>query len=150
MLRPMSKASVVEWIREKYAAIVSDLDERGRRRWAAAESRSLGWGGITAVALATGISDRTIRTGIKELDDPEAAPSNRQRQPGAGRRTREVEQPGLADALEELVESGTRGDPMSPLRWTCKSTRTLADELQRQGFLVSCNTVGQLLRTRGL
>ena len=106
-------------------------------------------GGITAVALATGISDRTIRTGIKELDDPEAAPSNRQRQPGAGRKTREVEQPGLADALEELVESGTRGDPMSPLRWTCKSTRTLADELQRQGFLVSCNTVGQLLRTRG-
>lgn len=149
MLRPMAEASVVEWIREKYAAIVSDLDERGRRRWAAAESRSLGWGGITAVALATGISDRTIRTGIKELDDPEAAPSNRQRQPGAGRRTREAEQPGLADALEELVESGTRGDPMSPLRWTCKSTRTLADELQRQGFLVSCNTVRQLLRTRG-
>ena len=149
MLRPMSEASVVEWIREKYSAIASDLDERGRRRWAAAESRSLGWGGITAVALATGISDRTIRTGIKELDDPEAAPSNRQRQPGAGRRTREAEQPGLADALEELVESGTRGDPMSPLRWTCKSTRTLADELQRQRFLVSCNTVGQLLRARG-
>lgn len=149
MLRPMSEASVVEWIREKYAAIAGDLDERGRRRWAAAESRSLGWGGITAVAVATGISDRTIRTGIKELDDPEAAPANRQRQPGAGRRTREVEQPGLADALEELVESGTRGDPMSPLRWTCKSTRTLADELKRQGFLVSCNTVGQLLRARG-
>ena len=139
----------IEWIREKYAAIACDLDERGRRRWAAAEARSLGWGGITAVALATGISDRTVRTGIKELDDPEAAPSNRQRLPGAGRRTREAEQPGLADALEELVESGTRGDPMSALRWICKSTRTLADELQRQGFHVSCNTVGQLLRTRG-
>ena len=149
MLRPMSEASVIEWIREKYAAIACDLDERGRRRWAAAEARSLGWGGITAVALATGISDRTVRTGIKELDDPEAAPSNRQRLPGAGRRTREAEQPGLADALEELVESGTRGDPMSALRWICKSTRTLADELQRQGFHVSCNTVGQLLRTRG-
>jgi len=149
MLRLMSEASVVEWIREKYAAIVCDLDERGRRRWAAAEARSLGWGGITAVALATGISDRTIRTGIKELDDPQAAPSNRQRQPGAGRRTREAEQPGMADALEELIESGTRGDPMSALRWICKSTRTLADELQQQGFQVSCNTVGKLLRTRG-
>lgn len=149
MLLPMSDASVIEWIREKYGAIVGDLDERGRRRWAAAESRSLGWGGITAVALATGLSDRTIRTGIKELHDPDAAPTNRQRQVGAGRRAREVEQPGLADALERLVESGTRGDPMSPLRWTCKSTRTLAGELERQGFSVCCNTVGQLLRARG-
>lgn len=145
----MSDAAVIEWIREKYVAIVGDLDERGRRRWAAAESRSLGWGGITAVALATGLSDRTIRTGIQELHDPDAAPTNRQRQAGAGRRAREVEQPGLADALEELVESGTRGDPMSPLRWTCKSTRTLAGELERQGFSVCCNTVGRLLRTRG-
>ena len=90
MLLPMSDASVIEWIREKYGAIVGDLDERGRRRWAAAESRSLGWGGITAVALATGLSDRTIRTGIKELHDPDAAPTNRQRQVGAGRRAREV------------------------------------------------------------
>lgn len=145
----MAEASVIEWIREKYSAIVGDLDERGRRRWAAAESRSLGWGGITAVSLATGLSDRTIRTGIQELDDPDAAPTNRQRKAGAGRRRREVEQPGLADALEGLVEPGTRGDPMSPLRWTCKSTRTLAAELQRQGYSVSCNTVGQLLRTRG-
>ena len=145
----MADASVIEWIREKYTAIVGDLDERGRRRWAAAESRSLGWGGITAVSLATGLSDRTIRTGIQELDDPNAAPTNRQRKAGAGRRSREVEQPGLADALEGLVEPGTRGDPMSPLRWTCKSTRTLAAELQRQGYSVSCNTVGQLLRARG-
>jgi hypothetical protein len=145
----MADASVVEWIREKYSAIAGDLDERGRRRWAAAESRSLGWGGITAVSLATGLSDRTIRTGIQELDDPDAAPTNRQRKAGAGRRSREVEQPGLADALEGLVEPGTRGDPMSPLRWTCKSTRTLAAELQRQGYSVSCNTVGQLLQARG-
>jgi hypothetical protein len=145
----MPEASVIEWIREKYVAIVDDLDERGRRRWAAAESRSLGWGGITAVALATGLSDRTIRTGIIELHDPDAAPTNRQRRAGAGRRAREVEQPGLAEALEGLVESGTRGDPMSPLRWTCKSTRILAAELQRQGFSICCNTVSQLLRARG-
>ena len=70
----MPEAQVVEWIREKYVAIVEDLDERGRRRWAGAEARSLGWGGVAAVAEATGISDRTIRTGIKELDDPKAAP----------------------------------------------------------------------------
>ena len=149
MLLAMSDASVIEWIREKYVAIVGDLDERGRRRWAAAESRSLGWGGITAVALATGLSDRTIRTGIKELDDPDAAPRNRQRQTGAGRRSREVEQPGLVEALEALVDAGTRGDPMSSLRWTCKSTRILAAELERQGYSASCNTVGQLLRARG-
>jgi hypothetical protein len=67
----MPEAQVLEWIRNKYVAIVPDLDERGRRRWAAAEARSLGWGGIAAVAQATGISDRTIRNGIGELDDPD-------------------------------------------------------------------------------
>lgn len=145
----MPDAQVVEWIREKYTAVVEDLDERARRRWGAAEARSLGWGGIEAVAAATGLSDRTIRSGIKELDDPGAPPASQQRRLGGGRKTRELEQPGLAVALEKLVESGTRGDPMSPLRWTCKSTRTLAGELTRQGFMVSCNTVGRLLRACG-
>jgi len=145
----MPEASVVEWIREKYVAIVADLDERGRRRWAGAEARSLGWGGIAAVAEATGISDRTIRTGIQELDDPQAAPANRQRRQGGGRRARETEQPKLIEALEALVEPATRGDPCSPLRWTCKSTRTLARELARQGFEISSTKVGQLLRLQG-
>jgi len=145
----MPDAQVVEWIREKYTAIVADLDERARRRWGAAEARSLGWGGIEAVAAATGLSDRTLRNGIKELDDPQAPPATQQRRSGAGRKSREFEQPGLVDALESLVESGTRGDPMSPLRWTCKSTRALASELTRQGFAISCNTVGRLLRTCG-
>ncbi len=145
----MPERQVVEWIREKYVAIVEDLDERGRRRWAGAEARSLGWGGVAAVAEATGISDRTIRTGIQELDDPKAAPSNKQRRPGGGRRPREIEQPKLIEALEALVESGTRGDPCSPLRWTCKSTRTLARELTRQGYQVSSTKIGQLLRTQG-
>jgi len=145
----MPEAQVVEWIREKYVAIVEDLDERGRRRWAGAEARSLGWGGVAAVAEATGISDRTIRTGIKELDDPKAAPSNRQRGPGGGRRSREIEQPQLIESLEALIESGTRGDPCSPLRWTCKSTRTLAGELTRQGYQVSSTKIGQLLRAQG-
>ena len=145
----MPEAQVVDWIREKYVAIVEDLDERGRRRWAGAEARSLGWGGVAAVAEATGISDRTIRTGIKELDDPKAAPRNRQRGPGGGRRSREIEQPQLIESLEALIESGTRGDPCSPLRWTCKSTRTLARELTRQGYQVSSTKIGQLLRAQG-
>lgn len=145
----MADARVVEWIREKYLAIVDDLDERGRRRWAAAEARSLGWGGVTAVALATGISDRTIRNGIGELDDSDALPSDRQRRPGAGRRARETEQPEMIDALEALIEPMTRGDPISPLRWTCKSTRNLSDELQNQGFQISSRKVGALLKSRG-
>jgi transposase len=145
----MPDAQVVEWIREKYTALVADLDERARRRWGAAEARSLGWGGIEAVAAATGLSDRTIRNGIRELDDPNALPPSQQRRFGAGRKAREFEQPQLLEALERLVESGTRGDPMSPLRWTCKSTRTLATELARQGFAVGCNTVGRLLRACG-
>jgi transposase len=149
MLSGMPEAKVIEWIREKYTAIAEDLDERARRRWAAAEARSLGWGGISAVAAATGISDRTIRNGIRELDDPNAAPADRQRRAGGGRKPREQEHPELVEALEGLVEPETRGDPMSSLRWTCKSTRTLARELGRQGFRVSRNTVGRLLRARG-
>jgi len=111
----MPEIQVIEWIREKYVALVDDLDERGRRRWAGAEARSLGWGGVTAVAEATGISDRTIRTGIQELNNPKAVPSNRQRRPGGGRRSCEIEQPKLIKALESLVEPVTRGDPCSPI-----------------------------------
>jgi len=145
----MPDAQVIEWIRDKYVAIAFDLDERGRRRWAAAEARSLGWGGITAVAEATGISDRTVRSGIRELDDPDATPVDRQRKSGAGRRSREEEQPGLVEALEALVEPISRGDPMSPLRWTCKSTRVLAAELRSQDFFASSTKVGALLKSQG-
>jgi len=145
----MADAQVVEWIRDKYRAIVADLDERARRRWAAAEARSLGWGGVAAVAMATGISDRTIRNGIRELDDPDALPPDRQRRSGAGRRSREQEDPGLIEALDALMEPISRGDPMSPLRWTCKSTYVLADELTSQGFVVSSTKVGALLKSQG-
>jgi len=123
--------------------------KRARRRWAGAEARSLGWGGIAAVSEATGISDRTIRTGIQELDDRNATPSNKQRRPGGGRRSREIEQPKLIEALEALVEPDTRGDPCTPLRWTCKSTRSLARELTIQGYKISSTKIGQLLRTQG-
>jgi transposase len=150
MLFPvMPDAHVVEWIRKKYSAIFGDLDERARRRWAAAEARSLGWGGIEAVAAATGLSDRTIRNGIRELDDSDALPSIQQRRPGGGRKRLEFERPQLIEALQKLVDASTRGDPMSPLLWTCKSTRNLAEELSRDGFSVSANTVGRLLQECG-
>jgi len=138
----MSVPKVVGWIHDKYIAISSELDERGRRRWAAVEARSLGWGGITAVASATGISDRTIRNGMHELEADDSLPADRQRRPGAGRLRREVEQPKVITTLESLIEPATRGDPMSPLRWTCKSTRMLAEELRSLGFLVSSTKVG--------
>jgi hypothetical protein len=145
----MPEAQVIEWIRQKFANIAQDLDERGRRRWAATEALSLGRGGITAVAVATGISDRTVRNGILELRDPSPLPSNRQRRVGGGRKSREQEQPGLVAALERLVEPETRGDPMSSLRWTCKSTRALARALQADGFEVSHLKVGKLLKSSG-
>jgi transposase len=145
----MPDARIVEWIRYKYAAVVLDLDERGRRRWAAAEARSLGWGGISAVAEATGLSDRTVRNGIQEIEKPDLLPPERQRKPGAGRPSREEEQPDLIQALDRLIEPHTRGDPTSPLRWTCKSTRALARELKAQGFEVGSTKVGDLLKTLG-
>jgi transposase len=145
----MPEAQVVEWIRGKFLALAPELDERGLRRWAAIEGRALGWGGIVAVALATGLSDRTIRNGIRELDDPDPLPPDRQRRQGAGRKSREQEQPGLVKALERMVEPGVRGDPQSPLRWTCKSTRVLAQALKQRGFQVSHAKVRQLLKTRG-
>ena len=145
----MQDAAVIEWIRDKYHAIVSDLDERGRRRWAAAEARSLGWGGITAVSLATGISDRTIRNGLGEIEDPDAIAPDRQRRAGAGRPALETEMPELVEALEALVDSGTRGDPMSPLKWTCKRTRVLARELTSLGLGIGRTKVAALLKSQG-
>lgn len=139
---------MVARLRDKYVIIGPELDERGRRRWAAMEAHSLGWGGVTAVALATGLSDRTIRNGIAEICGSDEL-GERQRRPGAGRKRRESEQPGLPKALDALVEPDTRGDPMSPLRWTCKSTRSLAVELNSQGFVISSVKVGALLKAQG-
>ena len=145
----MPDPQVVRWLRDKYVSLAPELDERGRRRWAAIEARSLGWGGIAAVALATGISDRTIRNGLLELDRPDDLEPGRQRKVGGGRRSREQEQPALLDALDTLIDPSVRGDPVSPLRWTCKSTRALAEELSSQGFAVSSTKVGSLLRSQG-
>lgn len=145
----MPDAQVVAWIRQKYTALAAELDERGRRRWAAVEARSLGRGGIAAVAEATRLSDRTVRTGIREVDAGIQLPADRQRRPGGGRTSHRTQQPGLVKALDRLIEPLARGEPTSPLRWTCKSTRQLARELGRQDFQVGPSTVRGLLREMG-
>ena len=145
----MRDETVVQWLRATYESLVGDLDERGRRRWAAVEARSLGRGGITAVAKATGLSDRTVRTGMGELRVGVRWPAGRQRHAGGGRKAAQEKAPELLKALAGLVEPATRGDPQSPLKWTGKSTRELANELQTPGQAVSRTTVARLLKEAG-
>ena len=130
-------------IRAKFVALKGILSERARRLWAATESRSIGYGGDALVASATGITRDTIRAGREELATGGAL-AERQRRVGGGRKALVESQPGWVDALEQIVAPMTRGDPMSPLRWTCKSTRNLAIELQRKGFAVSHASVGKV------
>ena len=132
----------------KYAAVSPVLDERSRRRWAATESLVIGYGGDALVSSATGLARETIRNGRREIEQGEA-PTDRIRRPGAGRPRVEQSQPGLRAALEALVDPLTRGDPTSPLRWTCKSRAKLAAALTRQGWRVSSTTVGRLLHDLG-
>ena len=132
----------------KWATMGAVLDERGRRLWAAAESAALGYGGDSVVSAATGLARATIRSGRAELAAGVTA-SYRIRRAGAGRPGIDVTQPGIAEALDRLVEPLMRGDPESPLRWTCKSTAKLASALTTQGFRVSATTVGRLLRDLG-
>jgi len=145
----MADIAVVDLIRDKFIALASELDERGRRRWAAVEARALGYGGIIAVAQATGLSDRTIRTGLQELEQGDPRGASRQRKAGGGRHSRTEEQPSLRTALDKLIAPSTRGDPSNPLRWTCKSTRVLTAELRCQGYTVGVSTVRHLLKGLG-
>ncbi|MFF8036261.1 ISAzo13 family transposase [Streptomyces sp. NPDC016626] len=132
----------------RFAVLFPHLDERQRRLLMGAEARILGHGGIRAVAQAAAVSETTVRKGVDELEAG-AEPLGRVRRPGGGRkRTAEVD-PGLRPALLALVEPDMRGDPMSPLRWTTKSTRRLADQLTGQGHRVSADTVADLLREEG-
>jgi Rhodopirellula transposase DDE domain len=142
--------AVVEQLAEKYASIAPLLDERQRRRWLGVEARALGRGGVSAVARATGASRSTVTTAVKELADPAAAGHGvGVRRAGAGRPSVTATDPRLLAALEALVDPATRGDPMSPLRWTSKSTRTLAAELAAQGHAVGERTVAKLLHGAG-
>ncbi len=147
----MHDAAVIERIRRKYLAMAPVLDERSRRHWAAAEAQELGWGGVSCVAQATGLSRTTVGLGIGELGSraPDDLISPRIRRPGAGRHHLVDTDLGLWQALDALVDPVTRGDPECPLRWTCKSTRSLAKELSRQGHCVSAGTVATLLREAG-
>jgi transposase len=145
----MPDTGIVEELERKFSALAGDLDERGRRRWAASEAIAIGYGGITAVARATGLSDRTIRNGIRELREDNPLPSSRQRRPGGGRKPLESHTPELIDAVDRLVEPTERGDPQSPLRWTCKSLSNLQTELQAQGFSVGRTKIAEILRSLG-
>lgn len=132
----MPNAKTVASIRVKYLALIDDLDERGRRRWAATEAMAIGHGGIIAVAVATGLSDRTVSTGIQELRHPPPLIASRQRREGGGRKRLEHHHQSLQQAVECLVEPTERGDPQSPLRWTGKSLTNLQDELRQRGYPV--------------
>ena len=134
----------------RFGVLLAQLDERQRRLMLATEARLLGHGGIRAVAGIAGVSETTVRRGVAELDaggGPLAA--GRVRAPGGGRKRAEEHNPQLTVALLALVEPDERGDPQSPLRWTTKSLRHLAEELTRQGHRVSAPTVGRLLKREG-
>jgi hypothetical protein len=141
-------------VRQKYEALAPLLHEKARRRWAACEAQALGRGGISLVAVATGISRPTIRKGVAELQggtpaDADESDDNRVRHPGGGRRPLAATDRALLQDLQGLVAPATRGDPMSPLLWTCKSTRKLAEGLADLGHDVSHQTVARLLADLG-
>jgi hypothetical protein len=144
---------VVESVRRKFAALRPVLNERARRQWAATEALELGWGGISTVAQATGMSRVTITNGIEEVktrQEPSEEPTTvRIRRPGGGRKRVTETDPKLMKALEALIDPVTRGDPMSPLRWTIKSTYRLSEELHRQKHAVGPRTVASLLHEAG-
>jgi Rhodopirellula transposase DDE domain len=148
----MQDAKAEARIRRKFRLVAVELDERRRRQWAAAEARDAGWGGISLVARATCLSRPTIMAGLKELElsaKSRLVAAARVRSPGGGRRKLTQSDPGLLEALERLIDPATRGDPMSPLRWTCKSTAKLAEELTRQNHPVTDRTVAMLLKQSG-
>ena len=139
---------MIDAIKGKYKALKTKLDERGRRLWAAAEAESLGHGGVRAVSKATGIAESTIRIGRRQIKPSieKGVPEIRRiRKEGGGRKPLAEKDSDLLKVLDSLVEPTSRGDPMSPLRWTCKSTRRLAKDLSQKGHPVSHTKVGQLL-----
>ncbi|MCF6289529.1 MAG: ISAzo13 family transposase [Desulfobacterales bacterium] len=140
-------------IRDRYQNLEWVLDERLRRLYAAAEAKALGHGGITLVQKATGVARNSIKQGLKELSQratgAEDTAFQRIRRAGGGRKASVKADKGLRVALENLVEPVTRGDPESPLRWTCKSLRQLEAELRSQGYVVSHSSIGSLLKELG-
>ena len=148
----MPTPEIIAAVRNKYQALRPVMDEKVRRRWAACEAMAIGWGGITAVAEATGLSRPTLRAGIAEVqggapraEEGQPTEAHRIRRDGGGRRRLTAGDRALLKDLQALLESSTRGDPQSPLLWTSKSTRHLADALVQQGHHVSHHTIARLL-----
>src|SRR5674476_1369783 len=139
----------VESLASRFEVLWPHLSERQRRLWLGAEARELGPGGVGIVARAVGVAGDTVRRGRMELQEPLTLSYPRSRRPGGGRKRAEAGDPALVEALDKLVDPVTRGDPMSPLRWTSKSLRTLATALQEQGHQGSEQIVRRLLREAG-
>jgi hypothetical protein len=142
-------SAVMESLVRRYDALKPHLNERQRRLWLGAEARELGSGGVGIVADAVSVSRDTVRRGRSELDDPAPPAPERSRGPGGGRKRAEEHDPGLVAALDTLVDPDSRGDPMTPLRWTSKSLRSLAAQLRTQGHQASASLVQRLLREAG-
>ena len=145
----MDRTAILEAVRRKFDLLRPLMNERMRRHWAACEAMTLQRGGVTLIAQATGLSRTTIWAGLRELQHPQDAPAGlpfeRSRHDGAGRPFLEESDSTLVKDLQTLLEATTRGDPQAPLLWTCKSTRNLAEELNRQGHRVGYRTVAALL-----
>jgi len=136
-------------ITKKFERLAEHLNERSKRLWCANEAISIGWGGIGIVSKSTGVSRKTISNGIKELKSEVATNHGGVRKAGGGRKKLKDKDTNFEKDLKELVESSTRGDPESPLKWTSKSTRKLADELNKDGHRVSHVVVSETLRDMG-
>src|SRR5665811_2594012 len=139
----------VESLASRFEVLKPHLNERQRRLWLGAEARELGSGGVGIVARAVGVAGDTVRRGRAELQEPQILSYPRSRKPGGGRKRAEEGDLTLVAALDKMVDPVTRGDPMSPLRWTSKSLRTLAKALQEPGRQVSEQIVRRLLKEAG-
>jgi len=133
---------------KRYKTLLPHLNERVKRLVCAADAIALGFGGVSMISKASGISRVTITKGKKEIYD-EPIPEDRIRKAGAGRKNIFKNNPGIEKKLETMIDPVTRGDPMSPLKWTCKSTREIADNLKKQGNKISHRTVGKILSQMG-
>ncbi|MBT9142608.1 MAG: hypothetical protein DDT29_01002 [Dehalococcoidia bacterium] len=146
-------SEIESMIKAKFEALSPVLDEQSRRLWAAAEAKVLGRGGISSVARSTGLSRTTVHQGLRELEKPEKSKEQRKprrvRSPGGGRKRITDSNPEILKELEQMVDPVTRGDPESPLRWTCKSTRQLASALCTRGHRIGRQKVSELLATLG-
>ena len=145
----MKDKEVILNLSEKYKLISEHLNERTRRIWAATEAKSLGHGGVSAVSEATGIARVTIHAGINELNSTNKLKADRIRNYGGGRKKLTDKDPQILSDLEKILEPSVRGDPESSLRWTCKSTRHLAEELNKNGYRVSDRKICELLSDLG-